>query len=206
MKNLTNSEIGILLLLAFLQFGCQSEKQASTETAPINRFDLVNRHNVVLHEIDPMAAMSVGNGDFAFTADVTGMQTFEEYYYNNGLPLETRTTWTWHSFPNPQNLQLKDAMKASDFHGRPVFYASIQHSPAGDYFRKNPQPLPMGQISLGDDKNQPLKPEMIQDINQKMDLWKGLVISQYKMDDQPVLVETVSHPEWSQVAFKIKSE
>jgi hypothetical protein len=206
MKNRTESGIGAVLLLVLLQFGCQSTKQTSTAEEPINRFDLVNRHNVVLHEIDPMAAMSVGNGDFAYTADVTGMQSLSDFYYQNGLPLETRTTWSWHSFPNQKHLQLKDAMKETDFHGRPIYYASSQKSPAGDYFRKNPQPLPMGQIGLVDEKNQPLTPKMIQDINQKLNLWNGLVTSQYKLNGQQVKVETVSHPELSVVVFKLKSD
>lgn len=205
MRNQTKFRIGAMFLLALLQFGCHSKKLATNEE-PINRFDLVNRHNVILHEIDPMAAVTVGNGDFAFTADVTGMQSFEDYYYQNGLPLETRTTGTWHSFPNPKHLELKDAMKETDFHGRPVFYASIQKSPAGDYFRKNPKPLPMGQICLIDGSNHQLTPEMIQDINQKLDLWNGLVTSHYKLNDKEVQVETVSHPELSAVAFNIKSE
>ena len=206
MKNRTYFIYGFVLLLALIQFACQSKKNSSQSNEPINRFDLVNRHNVILHEIDPMAAMTVGNGDFAYTADVTGFQSFENDYYQNGIPLETRTTWTWHSFPNTEHLQLQDAMKPSDFHDREFNYASVQKSAAGDYFRKNPQPLPMGQISLVNGSNQSLTPAQIQDITQKLNLWKGLVTSQYKIDDQSVNVETVSHPALSLVAFKIKSE
>src|SRR5690606_29017958 len=113
----------------------------------IDRFNLVNRHNVLLDEPDPMAPISVGNGDFAFTADVTGMQSLEHFYYDQGIPLETRTTWAWHSFPNPDGLTLEMSMKDNDFHGRKVPYASLQESPAGDYFRKNPHPIPMGQTT-----------------------------------------------------------
>lgn len=197
---------GLILFLSLVFSGCRLKKSGSGTENPIDRFDLVNRHNVVLHEIDPMAAMSVGNGDFAFTADVTGMQSLEDYYYQNGIPLETRTTWAWHSFPDTEHLQLKDAMKASDFHGREVYYASNQNSPAGDYFRKNPQPVPMGQISLTGENNTRLTPEKLEDVNQKLDLWNGLVISRYKIDGHQVRVETVSHPELSAVAFKIKSD
>ena len=204
MKNITLI-IGIILLLTLIQTGCQFKKSETNFKDLINRFDLVNRHNVVLHEIDPLAVMSVGNGDFAFNADVSGMQSLENYYYENGIPLQTRTTWAWHSFPNTEHLQLKDATKETDFHGRPVYYASMQNSPAGEYYRKNPHPIPMGQISLRRENFQPLIPEMITDINQKLDLWNGLVTSEYKIDGEQVVVETVSHPELGVVAFKIKS-
>ncbi len=171
----------------------------------IDRFALVNRHNVLIREADPLAPVSVGNGDFAFTADVTGMQSFEDYYYENGIPLETLSSWAWHSFPNTENLKLEDAMKDSDFHGRKVAYASLQHSPAGDYFRKNPHPIPMGQISLVRNNGEKLELSAIANIEQHLDLWKGLVSSTYTVDGEPVQVETVAHPELSLVAFKIKS-
>ena len=46
----------------------------------IDRQALVARHNVVLHQPDPLTPLSVGNGEFAFTADITGLQTFPEYH------------------------------------------------------------------------------------------------------------------------------
>ncbi|MFC0874982.1 hypothetical protein ACE01N_00220 [Saccharicrinis sp. FJH2] len=194
----------LVLILSFISvMACKSGEKDVVNSEPIDRYDLVTRHNVVIHETDPMAVMSVGNGDFAFNADVTGFQTFEDYYYTNGIPLETRTTWAWHSFPNTQHLTLEDAMTAIDFHGREIKYASLQKTPAGDYFRKNPHPVAMGQISLVDQDNKALGPDAIDKINQKLDLWTGLVTSQYTVNGEPVQVETVSDPERSLVAFKL---
>ena len=45
---------------------------------PIDRFALVSRHDPILQKIDPLSPLSVGNGEFAFTCDVTGLQTFPE--------------------------------------------------------------------------------------------------------------------------------
>ena len=45
----------------------------------IDRRSLVRRHNPVVREPDPLAPLSVGNGEFAFTADITGLQTFAEF-------------------------------------------------------------------------------------------------------------------------------
>ncbi|MES2275738.1 MAG: hypothetical protein V4592_06940 [Bacteroidota bacterium] len=171
----------------------------------IDRYALVNRHNVQLTEIDPLAPLSVGNGDFAYTADVTGMQSFEDYYWKNGISLETLSTWVWHSFPNVNNLKLQDAMKEIDFHGRKIMYASQEKSPAGEYFRQNPHPVPLGQISLVQGDGKVLDMASISHIQQKLDLWKGLITSNYTINGTPVMVETVSHPGQSTVAFKIKS-
>ena len=54
----------------------------------IDRFALVNRHNVNIDEVHAFSPLSVGNGRFAFTADVTGLQSFPEAYAE-GIPLTT---------------------------------------------------------------------------------------------------------------------
>ncbi len=63
----------------------------------INRKELVSSHNPVLEEMDKESALTVGNGEFAFTADITGMQTLYEEY--DVLPLCTMSQWGWHTRP-----------------------------------------------------------------------------------------------------------
>ena len=77
---------------------------------PIDRAAVVARHAVRNTGINPESALTVGNGDFAVTVDVTGLQSLERIYYDNGLPLETRNTWSWHSFPNPDDLRFEDTL------------------------------------------------------------------------------------------------
>src|SRR3990172_4131828 len=83
---------------------CPIALTLASHAAPIDRHAVVSRHDVLVRGIDPEAALSVGNGDFAFTVDVTGLQSFGELYFEKGLPLETLSTWAWPSFPNPQGL------------------------------------------------------------------------------------------------------
>ena len=52
-----------------------------------------------------MGAMAVGNGEFAFNFDVTGLQSFPEYYEKT-MPIGILSTWGWHSFPNPNGYSL----------------------------------------------------------------------------------------------------
>lgn len=178
---------------------------SETRAQPINRYDLVSRHNVQLSQVDALVPLSAGNGDFAYTADVTGMQSFDEYYFANGIPLETLSTWCWHAFPNVNGLRLQDAMKEIDFHGRKIGYASQEKSPAGEYYRQNPHPVPLGQIGLVQGSGQPLHLPAIGGIHQQLDLWRGWIQSDFSYGGSPVSVKTVAHPDKNMVAFSIKS-
>ena len=117
---------GLLLLCA----GCST-------TAKIDRYALINRHNVKIREIHAFSPLSVGNGRFAFTADVTGLQSFPESYAD-GIPLTTMAEWGWHSFPNTDDYRLSDTFVEVDTCGRKVPYNIRQRGPAGDYLRANP--------------------------------------------------------------------
>src|ERR1035441_10917072 len=70
----------------------------SAAPAAINRRDVVSRHNPTLHEIDPRSPLSVGNGEFAFTADPTGLQTFPQPYETRSeerrVGKECRSRWS----------------------------------------------------------------------------------------------------------------
>ena len=75
------------------------ETKASSDSR-IDRRALVRRHNITLNKSDPLTPLSVGNGEFAFTADITGLQTFPQYH-QQGMALGTQSHWGWHSMPNP---------------------------------------------------------------------------------------------------------
>jgi len=176
------------------------------EAGGIDRHALISRHDVCVTAIDPLSPLSVGNGDFAFTVDASGLQSFPDLYFNQGIPTETLSTlpWAWHWFPNPGGLRREDAMKDYPFHGRTIRYDALQNSPAGAYFRENPQPLPLGQLGFIY-KGAALKPEAISGIAQRLDLWTGVIYSGFTLDGQRVAVETLAHPQRSLVAVKITS-
>jgi hypothetical protein len=155
--------------------------------------------------VDVESPLSVGNGDFAFTVDPTGLQTFE-YFHDEGIPLETSSTlpWAWHEFPNPQGLTLADAMMPHDFHGRTVMFAGRQNSPAGAYFRENPHPIPLGQISLWLD-GRVIEGAELSKIEQTLNPWTGLVRSAYTLAGEPVVVETAAHATAAAAAVRIES-
>ena len=94
------------------------------EAGSIDRRALVARHIPVVTSVDTLASLSVGNGGFAFTTDVTGLQTFPEHY-RNGVPLGTQSQWGWHSFENPEQYRREESYKLYDFgHGHRELYAT----------------------------------------------------------------------------------
>ena len=67
--------------------------QGVAQAEAIDRAALVRRHNPQVRSFDPRGCLSVGNGEFAFTADATGLQTFPELY--DVIPLCTQSQWGW---------------------------------------------------------------------------------------------------------------
>jgi len=62
-----------------------------------------------LVQADALSPFTVGNGKFAFTADITGLQTFPDFY-EKGIPLATQSEWGWHAFPTAIRHTLDSAM------------------------------------------------------------------------------------------------
>ena len=177
--------------------------------APIDREALVRRHNPVVRSVDYDSPLTVGNGGFAFTADITGLQTFAYDYHRHGVPTETQARWAWVSDENPHNYTLADAsspFKQGD--GRVVPYPNRQSSPAGDWLRKNPRAHPVGQLQLVWDKpdGSAFTPADIEEPEQTLDLWTGILTSTFKLGGVPVTVTTVCDPDSDAVAVKIRSE
>ncbi|MFC1633658.1 hypothetical protein ACFL5Z_02355 [Planctomycetota bacterium] len=63
---------------------------AASSDRKIDRHALVTRHNINLTKPDSLTPLSVGNGEFAFTADISGLQTFPDYH-DKGMPLGTQS-------------------------------------------------------------------------------------------------------------------
>ncbi len=178
---------------------------------PIDRRALVTRHTVVIERLDPLTPLSVGNGEFAFTADITGLQTFPDYH-QQGMPLGTHAQWGWHSMPNPAGYRQEDALEDYRVAGRIVPYlsgldAGGQYTPAANWLRANPHRLHLGQIGLRLTRVDG-SPAMIEDVlcpHQELDLWAGLLSSRFEFEGQPVEVHTVCHPTRDLLGVRVDS-
>ena len=173
----------------------------------IDRQALVRRHNPRIVSVDPWAPLSVGNGQFCFTADVTGLQTFYDHYQKNGIPLETLARWAWHSNPNPEGYKLADANRPFTAYGKTVGYPTNERTPAGRWLRENPHLMPLPQIALDlvSERGAALAPGDLRDVEQVLDLWTGMLTSRYRIGDASVQVTVACHPDLDAIAVRILS-
>jgi hypothetical protein len=75
----------------------------------INRQQVIEQFNPIRYASSNSTPMQVGNGDFAFGADITGLQTF--------LPYGIMSSWSWHNFslPTAQNQTSPDDFTGLDW-------------------------------------------------------------------------------------------
>lgn len=179
----------------------------------INRQKVVTRNNPVVTKVDSLGSLTVGNGSFATTVDVTGLQSYPEYY-RHGIPLCAMADWGWHTAPNVNHYKAEETLIDIDpGNGRKAPYAlqfkdkkSRQYG-ASEYFRINPHRLNLGTVGLEiTDKNKKIIPiKKLTDIHQQLDMWTGAITSHFSADGEQTKVITVCHPTESCIASKITS-
>jgi hypothetical protein len=176
----------------------------------IDRFALVSRHNPVLRKIAPLSPLSVGNGEFAFTCDVTGLQTFPDLY-KDAMPLCTMSQWGWHTTPRPPQLEGKVLrLTEYDTYGRKVGYPTGREGQEElfDWLRENPHRHHLGQISFRLIKSDGSEAHAsdIADIEQELDLWSGTIQSNFTFEGELVKVRTAAHPALDMLAVSAESK
>ena len=175
---------------------------SSSVADDIDRKAIVDEFSPELKSLDKHSPFTLGNGQFAFTADVTGFQTFAEDYFAAGFPLETKARWAWHSKPGQYSLSVADETYKA--YGRQVNFPTKMDTVAAQWLRQNPHDLPLGKISLLLD-GEIIHSEKLHKINQQLNLWSGKLISRYQLDAQSVLVESAVHEQRDLIGFRIKS-
>lgn len=184
---------------------------ATANAEKIDRKSVLERNNPKVTNADPLNSLSVGNGHFATTVDVTGMQSYP-LNYQQGVPLCSMSDWGWHSFPNTENLRHEETEKVMDLgHGRKEVYAveykvDGRDKKATEYFRINPHRLNLGNVALviKDGKGQ-IKEADIKDIDQQLDLYSGVITSRFSALGKPVTVKTACMPCEDAMIYSINS-
>ncbi|MBF0433584.1 MAG: hypothetical protein HQK83_20060 [Fibrobacteria bacterium] len=176
--------------------------------ALIDRKAVVTRHNITYTKAETKAPLSVGNGDMAFTVDATGLQSFTGNY--DYLTLSTLSHWGWHSVPNTNNYKLSDTYKYFDYFGRQVPYVYMTMGKTEkdeDYFRKNPHRANLGRIGMelktSGGSNAALG--HLTGINQQLNLWEGIISSEFDFDGKHATVKTLVHPDKDIIVSSISS-
>lgn len=195
----------LILLFSAAVLGC-------TSASKIDRKTVVSRHNVHLSEADSLNSLTVGNGRFAMTVDVTGLQTFPDFY-ENGVPLGTLSEWAWYSYPAQREYRIEETMVDIESHGRKVPYArqhpsDTEAGKAGNYLRQNPHRMHLAKLRFQFVKEDGSLAELsdIQSIDQTLDVWTGEIHSQYVIEGNPVSVITFCDQNTDKISVKVESE
>ena len=133
----------------------------------IDRYAMVTMYNIYNSDMGNLKSFSVGNGEFEFTVDITGMQTFPEFY--SGVI-------------SPGTISERERNTLSHF---PLAKVGLQ------ILKKD-----VNEISIKDILN-PF---------QKLDLWTGEIDSRFNIEDVPVHLKTVCHPDYDMISVKIISD
>ncbi len=170
---------------------------AGSPSKSIDRHALVMRHNIAWDDLN--GQIPLGNGEFCFNADGTGLQTFGG---------NTMSHWAWHSFPLPAGWTPDRVPSTGTFqHGRnqgpdvfPPDTAAIR-----TWMFDNPHAMNLARLRLCRANGAPLDASQITGLSRMLDLWSGVQTSRYQIGGEPVTVTTCVHPSLDAVSVRIES-
>ncbi len=184
---------------------------------PIDREELVRRHNPEIRKWNPQSPLTVGNGDFAYTPDFTGLQTCTGDP-EGSVPRCTMSQKGFHRYPDAPDSY--DALRLKEYKcgDRTVGYMSDSEGQEAlfDGLRVNPHRFHLGRIGLyikglsgspGDEGGIPasLVLDDISELRQTVDLWSGCLSSSFKYNGEVVSVQVACHPALPLLSVKIES-
>lgn len=193
----------------------------SAAEAAIDRQSVVQSFNPRRNASSPDTPLQVGNGNFAFGVDITGLQTFN--------PFASLSTWGWHNFslpttpnqtdPSGEKTLVMDSETLTNYedftgldwmtHGRLVNYD--QPNPAendiSNWLIMNPQRINLGIIGLSFPKAAtPVTESLLTNKTQELDLWTGGILSTFAYNGISVEVETWIYPEDDILGIHVTSD
>jgi hypothetical protein len=171
----------------------------------INRHSVVSRFNPSRNASSNTTPMQVGNGNFAFGADITGLQTFQ--------PFAIISSWGWKndSFPPGKTSEDIENYRGTSWlnHGRPVQYDFGGGGTVEQWLIANPNRVNLGRVGLlfwsAAGELQAVTEQNLTGAHQQLDMWTGILTSRFSYDGFPVIVETATADATSSVGIKITS-
>lgn len=174
----------------------------------IDRKRLVTRHNPFLTAKDEWAPFNLGNGQFAFTADFTGLQTFPEDYK---VPLGTQSHWGWHSSPGKNHYTLED-FQFDNYRTEegtiPYPVTKSGQEEVFDWLRQNPHRMQLGRLRfiIENKQGKQLDSSEVKAVEQTLNIWEGILYSTFQAGEETVQVITFADAEKDTVHVKVVSD
>jgi len=172
----------------------------------INRYALVTRYNPIRTSSNPSTPLQIGNGNFAFGGDITGLQTF--------LPFNTLSSWGWKNDSLPAGFTEKDIelYKGVSWlnHGRPVQYDFGGGNPVEQWLTSNPNRVNLGRIGLAFIDNAGMILNVtesdLDNTTQTLDLWSGVITSTFSFQGTAATVKVSSAESSDAIAIHLDSK
>ncbi|KAJ7705541.1 Six-hairpin glycosidase-like protein [Mycena rosella] len=172
---------------------------------PIDRRALVARYNPTRNASSSTTPMQVGNGNFAFGADITGLQTFQ--------PWAIMSTWGWKNDSLPAGKTLADVYDYTgvslDNHGRLVEYMFNGAAPMQQWMISNPNRANLGAVGLvfwsENGEVLDITESNLTSIKQELDLWTGTLTSSFALAGVPIEVKTTSAQSVDSIGVTVSS-
>jgi hypothetical protein len=169
----------------------------------IDRKALVSRHNITITNPNLGGPTQVGNGNFAYGFDITGMQTFSDKF-------STMSHWGWHNVPLPEGMTVESFIKPQvNTQGRMIGYdlPNPNQPEIVQWLQANVHRLNLARIGLtltkadgtiatATDLKNPV---------QNLNLWTGVTESNFRLEGEAVSVITTCDPYKDIIGFKITS-
>ncbi|KAH0578913.1 hypothetical protein H2248_003103 [Termitomyces sp. 'cryptogamus'] len=157
----------------------------------IDRQSLVRRFNPTRNgsSLSATTPMQVGNGNFAFGVDVTGLQTL--------LPFATMSSWGWKNDTLPAGMTIQDVEDYKGVswynHGRLVQY-DFGGGGVEQWLISNPNRVNLGRIGLVlysvEGEKLSITGDDLTNVEQELDLWTGKLASRFSFQGETITVET----------------
>ncbi|KAF2139341.1 uncharacterized protein K452DRAFT_275544 [Aplosporella prunicola CBS 121167] len=171
--------------------------------ATIDRKSIVRRFNPRRNSTRHDTPMQLGNGNFAFGADITGLQSV--------LPWNILSSWCWHnsSLPTTPGQTSPQDFTGQDWwtHGRLVNYNQPNPAEAdiSQWLISNPHRVNLARVGLVLD-GQIIQESDVKTPSQELDLYSGTLRSVFCLRGNKVAVETVADPALDAVGVQVQSE
>lgn len=166
----------------------------------IDRFTLVNRHNPIRTKSNGKSPIQIGNGKFAFGADITGLQTF--------IPFATMSDWGWKSddLPEGQTPEMFEG-KYLDTAGRKIRYEiPNDQKELSQWLISNPNRLNLARVGLLFKDHEAIEESDLDDCRQELDLFNGSIRSSFDYNGDKCFVTTACDPEDDAIGISLKSD
>lgn len=160
----------------------------------VEKFDIINE------KIDSLAPLTIGNGNLAFTMDITGLQTLAKEYKT--IPLLTMAN----KFAQKEIVGALEKEKFLARDGRIVSYMTTSVGQEEAFTSRRTNRFKYNMFNLAFYFNDELiKKEEISLIKQRLYLYYGLVVSKFTYQNEEIITRAYVDSKFDTIVFSFKS-